>query len=262
MSESLQRPARPAQADAGMNGPPAYTPSGPSAVPPTGVVTPAANGAAEPVRPARASEFRVRSYRRDQRRRTVLGVLLVVGIVALGLFFAPGASLSGSQGASSGGSSPSGPSGSVTVNLGPATVATTTCSDGKTTTTEGVPWVSSSAPVSTSEIALELQELIDGDIDGGPTAYPSVSASYLCGAPVQSAWTSWYAVLQNPAGANIAFFSYSQGWVNLNQPGVGITIADGSTLFVLSDPSYAGLSFALCVLGDVGAPTINVCGEL
>ncbi len=245
-----------------MNGPPAYTPSGPSAVPPTGVVTPAANGAAEPVRPARASEFRVRSYRRDQRRRTVLGVLLVVGIVALGLFFAPGASLSGSQGASSGGSSPSGPSGSVTVNLGPATVATTTCSDGKTTTTEGVPWVSSSAPVSTSEIALELQELIDGDIDGGPTAYPSVSASYLCGAPVQSAWTSWYAVLQNPAGANIAFFSYSQGWVNLNQPGVGITIADGSTLFVLSDPSYAGLSFALCVLGDVGAPTINVCGEL
>lgn len=217
---------------------------------------------AGPSRHPLAGDFRRQRNRRDRRARTVVGVLLVAGLVTLAVFFGPGASPYGSQGPSNGGSSSSGPSGSVSVTLGPVIVATTTCADGESTTMEILPWVSASAPVSTNEIMLEIHELIDGDIDGGPTAYPSVSASYVCGAPLQSAWTSWYAVLQNPAGINVAFFSYSQGWVNLNQPGVGITIENGSTLAVLSDPSYAGVSFALCVLGDVGAPTINECGEL
>lgn len=216
----------------------------------------------EPSQRSLASDFRRQRDRRDRRRDTVAGALLVIGLVALGAFFAPGASLNGSQGPSSGGSSSSAASGSISLTLGPAIVATTTCSDGESTTMEVVPWVSASAPVSTNEITLEIHELIDGDIDGGPTAYPSVSPSYVCGAPLQSAWTSWYVVLQNPAGINIGFFSYSQSWVNLNQPGVGITIANGSTLALLSDPSYAGVSFALCVLGDIGAPTINECGEL
>lgn len=217
---------------------------------------------AEPSRQSLAGDFRRQRDGRGRRHRTVLGVLFVAGLLALGFFFVPGASLNGSQGRSGGGSSSSAPSGSVSVVLGPAVVATTTCSDGKSATVEGVPWVSASAPVSTNQITLEIQELIDGDIDGGPTAYPSVSASYVCGAPLVSAWTSWYAVLQNPGGVNIAFFSYSQSWVNLNQPGAGITIANGSTLFVVSDPSYAGVSFALCALGDAGAPTISVCGQL
>lgn len=122
--------------------------------------------------------------------------------------------------------------------------------------------MSASEPISTARITLEMQELIDGDIDGGPTPTPSVTADYVCGAPLSSPWTCWYVVLQTPGGVNVAYFSYSSGWVNLNDPGAPITIANGSTMVMISVPSYAGLSFALCVIGVETLSGLFVCSPL
>ena len=92
--------------------------------------------------------------------------------------------------------------------------------------------------------------------------YPNITGNYLCGTTFQTAWAAWYVVLENPAGTNLAFFSYSQGWVNIAQAGQGVPITNGSSLTLVSDPSFAGLSFALCVLGDVEGSTINACAQL
>lgn len=183
----------------------------------------------------------------------------MVAALAFVAAYAPGASWSGSEGV---GGTTGPPSGNLTINFGTAISASTPCADGRTITVEDVPWMSASPALSTGEVVFELVELIDGDIDGGPTPAPGVTPSYVCGAPLATPWASWYLVLQGPAGLNLGYYSYSQGWVDLGSPGSAVPIADGSTLIFVSSQSFAGLSFGLCAVGVVGGPLINVCAPL
>lgn len=186
----------------------------------------------------------------------VLGTLIVLALVTFYVAFGP----AGRVGAGTGASSTSTSTGSVVVDFGAPIVATATCLNGQSTSVEAVPWLGSSAPLSTANISVELVELIDGDVDGGPIAPPSVTPNYVCGQAFESAWAAWYVVLANPSGENLAYYSYSTGWVNL--AGVTVPIENGSSLTLVSDPSFAGLSFALCVIGHVGGPTIDSCDQL
>lgn len=161
-----------------------------------------------------------------------------------------------------GGGPPPPSTGGITVDLGGPILATATCADGETTSMEAVPWLSASPALSTAVIYLEVVELVDGDIDGGPTPYPTVTTDSLCGAPLATPWVSWYAVLQDPAGANVAFYSYSQGWVDLGHSAQPTPIANGSALVLVSDPSFASRSFGFCVVGGPGATALRVCTPL
>jgi hypothetical protein len=203
--------------------------------------------------PGSATAFR-RALRRTARRRAAaIGIAVVVAAAALAVLTGPG----GHFGAGGAAAPPSG-----ALVLGTPIPATTTCTNGESAPMEAVPWVGADPPLTTANITLELVELIDGDVDGGPTPAPSVTVASVCGAPWVTGWASWYAVLQNPAGANVAYFSYSQGWVDLAAPGQPLPIGNGSTLVLISDPSFANLSFGLCVLGIVGGPSLDVCAQL
>lgn len=221
---------------------------------------------AEPTRRSIAREYRHRRARREPFRATVyLGVLVALG--ALVVYFAEnvgpgpiGPALTGNNSTSAGGTG--GPTKTITVTFGTTAQRTVTCGDGQTFPAEFVPWQGSSQGLSTSQVFFELVELIDGDIDGGPGPVPSVTGSLVCAGAPPHTYDAWYVVLQNPVGANIAYFTYSAGWVMLEPHQLSVPIQNDSTLVFLSDPNVSGLSFGLCVLGDVGPASLDDCASL
>lgn len=184
-------------------------------------------------------------FRKDQRRRqvrwtvaTVIVALLVVGAYLVLLPPTP-AGRSGTHSPLSG----------FSVELGNASLGVVTCGSGTAVVAERVPWINATTPVSTAQIVMLVVD-VDGDVlsDTGPS--PNVTSSNSCAgappAPRPQAGVgndfSWYVVLSDPAGANVAFFTISQGWVLLAAgPSSPLTVANGSALTLICTPSVSRL---------------------
>jgi hypothetical protein len=208
-----------------------------------------------------AREYRQRRDRREAPYRMMFAALIVLALVNFTAYYGVHAGNSGGSGGSPFGlPSSGGPSDNVT--LGTPTVRNTTCGDGQNMTTESVPWVSATVVPSTGDVFLEIVELLDGDVDGGPEPAPTVTATSVCASAPLTVAPSWYAVLQAPVGANVAVFSYSTNWIILDHSAATVPIYDGSTLVVVADPQLSGASFELCALGGPGGLSISVCAEL
>jgi hypothetical protein len=213
------------------------------------------------------SAARVYRRKRDRRRvpyRVAALAYIFLVVMTFSIYYGQSAFAPSPPPSSGGGGSSSGgaPRNTHYITFGDPTVHDTTCGDGTVFPTETVPWVGSRVALTTHDIFLEVVELLDGDVTGGPTPTPSVNATSVCaGAPPTSSPT-WYVVLQNPSGANVAYFSYSQGWAILDPPYTPVTIANGSALVLVPFPQLAGTSFGICVLAVVGTASIGDCAQL
>ena len=236
--------------------PPGSAASSPGAAPPA-----AAAPAGERV-PSPAREYR---RQREQVRgpyRLTIGSLVVFALFNFVLFYGPYIAAGGPEGPPESGPTAAPGVSSTSIDLGTPVVGNATCGGNTTFPIETVPWVGSSPPVSTREVYLEVQELVDGDIVGGPSPPPSVTVASLCAAGPPTATATWYVVLQNPSGGNVGYFSYSSGWVVLGHPGADYRISNGSALILLSVPPLAGLSFGLCIFGDLASAPVQACDQL
>jgi hypothetical protein len=203
-----------------------------------------------------AREYRRRRDRRQAPYHMMVAALLLLGMVNFTAYYGLHAAAPGSPNGT--------PTGGLADNLtlGAPSLHTTTCGDGRNITTEWVPWVGAQFVPSTNQVFVEVQELLDGDIDGGPAPTPSVTADSFCSGSPPSTSPSWYVVLRPPVGNNVAFFSYSSNWVILNHASADIPITNGSTLVLVANPPLAGRSFALCIMGETGARFLNACSQL
>jgi hypothetical protein len=216
--------------------------------------------APEPETPSPARDYRRRRDRNRALVNTAVYPLLILGLLSFTGYYAENANGPGSAGAPV--SLP--PVTSATadnVTFGTPSLHTTTCGDGRNTSVEWVPWVSARTPPVTSQVFMEVVEQLDGDIDGGPEPVPSVNATSVCeGAPLSTA-PSWYVVLRAPGGENVAAFSYTTNWMILGHSS-SVRIANGSTFLFVADPELSGASLSLCVVGDIGALSIQGCVDL
>ncbi len=228
-------------------------------------MSPEEEPAARPASPGR--EYLRRRERRQGPWRAAAIALVALGTVTAAVYYGENArpsSGAGSGAASSGRSGPSAPASGSPVNItfGAARVSSVTCGDGRSTTAVELPWIASSPAVETDAIFLELTETLDGDVDGGPGPTPAINATSDCLGGPPSVAPNWYAVLEAPAGRNLAVYGYGLGWIFVNDSLSSVPIAPGSTIVFLSDPSYAGYSFALCVFGAEGHPYFEDCATL
>lgn len=209
-----------------------------------------------------AEAYRRRRARRNAPRRLTVSAVLGLGFLTLiGYYGNAALSAANLPGVGTLLGPAEGPLPPV-VTLGTPVVHNTTCGDGRTIRTESVPWTRSDPPVSTDSIYLVVEELLDGDVDGGPAPAPVVSPTSVCpGAPPTVA-PSWYVVLQDPTGANIAYFTYAQGWTFLDNATTSISVLNGSSLEVVAVPFLGGTSYGLCVFGDLNTAPYDVCDQL
>ena len=184
-------------------------------------------------------------FRKDKRRRRVRWTIAVGGVVliviAAYIVFIPPISPSRS--------SPGSPFAGVDVHLGNSSLDVVTCGTGTSVIGERVPWIYATTRVTTAQIVMLVSD-VDGDIlsDTGPA--PDVTASNSCaGAPPEPRPLagvgndfSWYVVLSNPNGTNVAFFTITQGWVLVpSGPSTPLTVANGSALTLFCTPSVSRL---------------------
>jgi hypothetical protein len=148
------------------------------------------------------------------------------------------------------------------VYFGLTSVYATKCGDGANVTTESVAWLNATVAPSTRQVFLEVVELLDGDIDGGPAPAPMVTFSSVCADSPPATSPSWYVVLEAPDGGNVAYFSYSTGWEILDHVNGAAPISNGSRLIVVANPLLTDRSFDLCTTGIVGTETLRACAEL
>jgi hypothetical protein len=226
-------------------------------------------GVAVEARASMGSKEGAAAYRHERdrhRRRRTVQCLAVVFVVALGLYCGqsvyafsqvppPPMPTGGANSSDDSGVQPS-------ITFGTPVVENATCGDGTSLPVEVVPWNSSNVPVSTDGIFLELVELIDGDIDGGPAPPPAITQSQVCAEGPPTSFPAWYAVLQGPGAFNLGYYAYSQGWVFLNESVPAVTIPNGSAFVFVQSPLPAHLSFALCVLADQGYVPFDDCAQL
>ena len=189
-----------------------------------------------------------RRKRGEVRRNQYVAVLLIVVILgAAGAY----AVISAPPSSSGGGSGPV----PITVVLGTPAGGSVTCGDGKSMVTEHVAWLNSSAPVSTSQFRLEVQEIGDGDVIGADNPPGIVTPTNLCLGSAQPYVYDWYGVLEAPNGTNIATYTYASGWQGVPPATVPVEMAVNATFVLVSASDFIGLGYALEVLPfGPGAP--------
>jgi hypothetical protein len=201
----------------------------------------------------RAHAFREKQAQRRSVRRERAGQLLVVAIILLGLY----AIITAKPFNPSSSSSPQ-PGPPVKVTLGAPVTSTVPCGAGGTAYVERIPWLNSSAPVTTGEVVVRVYELVDGDyiVDTGTAA--NVTHSSLCAGVAPSASLhSWYGVLAAGNGTNLLSYTQSQGWVSPAQTGWIIPIANGSTLILVSGTSMTGWGLGIAIAGFANGSQIS-----
>lgn len=199
-----------------------------------------------------------RSRSQAAMRYTALLVVALALIVGAALLWTPLHPAPPQPTKSKGGGS--GPSGTVTITLGKPTLANVTCGNGASVELETVPWVRATSTLTTGDLVMEIRELADGDVVGGPTTPPDVTGTNDCAGSPPSGGLAWYAVLANPAGTNIATFSYSQSWSPVGGAPPSPTVAAGSSITLLVVPSVANHGYGLFVYGSINGP--NVAGSV
>jgi hypothetical protein len=208
-------------------------------------------------RRSRAGDYRNRRARRRTPYR-VLAVEVVVFLAIVAVIYvatAPKPSIPtvGSQG---GHAYPP----QVRVQLAPVVVGSTACGAAHNYTTEKLRINSTTTPLTTQTITLTVVELADGDfIDSASTA-PVVSATSVCVNTPPAGGISWYAVLVAPSGANIASFTYSQGWAPVGSAPFPGPVTNGSALSFVFAQSIAGLGYGVYIQGVEGGPLVAGLG--
>ncbi len=142
------------------------------------------------------------------------------------------------------------PTGGSLVRLGPAALGVVPCSTGPAAIAERIPWINASVTVTTDDAILVVVDL-DGDTLYSTGPLPSVSASSDCaGALPTPNWTassglnvgfSWYVVLSDPSGTNIAYYTLTQGWLPVGNGPWPAPIANGSALTLVCNPTVSHL---------------------
>jgi len=211
-----------------------------------------------------AGKFRRERERRRRPRTVILGAIVVLVVVMWGVYV-----LLTPRGAGS--YSPPSNLSQFRVLLGTPSVVNLTCEGSSTpVVAEVVPWVHASGPVATWEIVLLVTQVVDTDMDGdyisssGPA--PTVTASSPCvDAPPGPGSTNynWYVLLSNTTGAYAVYYSYvafdtlSGGWLSVSNGSSNVTIANDSTLTLISTPPLVDSGYDLEVTGVVSGSSGN-----
>jgi hypothetical protein len=218
--------------------------SGPAAPPP---LTPSS-----PPPVGRASSFRRAQGQRRSGRREMVGVLVVVALLALGVYtvvatrpFSPGPDYELPA-----------PGAPIVVHFGTPTVRSVACSAGGTAYAEEVPWMNSTAPVTTGDLLVRVVEIADGDFIGDPHAVANATTTNLCAGTPPTSETVWYAVLSAPNGTNLVTYTTSDGWTSVGSGPWAVGIENGSALTLVTYTSLAGTGRGLSVYGAAGGSLI------
>jgi hypothetical protein len=123
--------------------------------------------------------------------------------------------------------------------------------------TERVEWLNATAPVSTGQFRLEVQEIGDGDVIGADNSPSLVTPTALCLSPAQPYVYDWYGVLESPNGTNEATYTYASGWEAITPATLPLELVPNATIVLVSTSSFVGLGYALEVLPFGTGPTVN-----
>jgi hypothetical protein len=143
----------------------------------------------------------------------------------------------------------------TTVSFGSPAVSQISCAQGTSAYAERIPWVSTSAPVTSGDLVPHVIELFDGDIVYDPGASPNASATNVCQGASPVGNQRWYVVLSTPAGANVLTYTIEQGWAGIGGGPANLGIANDSSLTIVSNQDFSGSGFGLKIVGFAnGAP--------
>jgi len=134
------------------------------------------------------------------------------------------------------------------------------CGTPRNFSTEALRINSTTAPLTTKLITLTVVELGDGDFINSVSTAPEVNSSSVCLSTPPVGGISWYVVLVAPSGANIASFTYSQGWAPVSGATVPAPFTNGSALCFVFAQSVAGLGYGVYVQGVEGGPLVTGLG--
>lgn len=228
--------------------PPAPTRPPPSGPPRAG--EPAPPGTYE----GRARSFRESQTQRRSRRREHIGQLLVVAIIALGVY----AIVSARPFVPSTGSSLPSPGPPITVNFATPVPGQVLCGNGGTGYTERVVWSNATASVVTGDVSPRVYELFDGDIVTDLGVVANVTSSNVCaGSPPSTANFAWYVVMTAPNGTIQLTYTFSQGWTSVTHGAWNFPIENGTAMIVVTGTSLAGRGFGFAVVGFSGGSAIH-----
>lgn len=229
-------------------------------VAPGGAIEPLTRDAGDPA--AGTPSSRAGAYRqRRAKKRTPLRLLAaeaVVFLAVVGVIYlvtapkpAPPPSI-----APGGGNYP----GQIRIALAPPVVASTACGTSKNYSTEQLRVNSTSIPLTTKELTLVVVELGDGDFIDSASTTPMVTAGAVCVSTPPLGGLSWYAVLVAPSGANLASFTYSQGWAPVAGAPFPGPVDNGSALCFVFAQSVAGFGYGVYLQGVIGGPIVSGLG--
>lgn len=146
----------------------------------------------------------------------------------------------------------------IAVQLGTPTVDVIHCGDGGGAYAEQIPWVNSSQPVTTGDVAIRVYEIWDGDFIGDPNAAPNVTGTDLCAGAAPNPASAWYVVLADPNGTNVVTYTVGHGWAAVADGPWNQQIGDGSDLYLVTNPSLAASGRGFQVFGFAnGSPILG-----
>jgi len=214
--------------------------------------------AGEPAAPGsfdgRARSFRQHQASRKNVRRERIGTVLVVVIIALGVYTIVTAR---PYSPSSSNPFPT-PGPPITVTFGsPSSVTAMSCGGGGTAYVERIPWNGSSQPVTTGEVNVRVYEIYDGDFITDINAVANVTSSNLCAGTPPTSSELWYAVLAGPNGTNVLSFTEARPWRAVSSGASDIVIENGSALVLVTSMSLAGTGRGFAVVGYSGGSPIR-----
>jgi len=144
----------------------------------------------------------------------------------------------------------------ISVVLGTPTTGSVTCA-GATLQTETLPWVSSSGPVTNTQLSMEIFAAGEGNEIGGNNGPATVTTGSLCTGGAPTGTYDWYAVLVAPGGSNLASYTYSTGWQSVSSSPPPYAVTVGSALTIVSTHSNAGVGDGFRLDCVPGGPVVN-----
>jgi hypothetical protein len=150
---------------------------------------------------------------------------------------------------------PAGPT--IVVHLGTPTVSPLTCGSGGTAYAEHIPWVSSTAPVTSGDLYVRPYEIGDGDIIADPGAVAHATPTNACAGAPPDAQSVWYVVLAAPDGGNVLTYTMADGWASVNGGSPNLEIENASVVTLVTYASMAGTGRGFGVYGAINATDIS-----
>ena len=202
-----------------------------------------------------ATAYRRAAEIRGGRRRRLAAVAAVVVVIAAVVIVlerprpGPSSGTTGTPPSGGGGGGSNSTTGPIAVAFGSPESDPIVCGDGGSVPAEKVVWRGASVPLTTANVQLLVVEIADGDILPAVGFTPGVAPSDPCTGSAPAPSYHWYAVLADPTGVNVAYYTLSADWVVLGGA-PNVTVAANSTLIVLITPSVAGTGYGLVAQGS------------